>query len=97
MVRDDAGVSADALFLTREASGWRHVLCGRPVHAGTGLELLMADGTWARGVYEWSFREEDLPLLRLDERWGAVEVALGPAAVLRWPDRYFGRVPGQDA
>jgi len=40
------------LELRREPSGLRHYLDGEPVHCGTGLELLLADGRWMSARYE---------------------------------------------
>lgn len=62
----------DELRLVDEDSGPRHYLAGRPVHAGTTLELALAWGTvrcaatdpdpvWIRGRYEWSFQAGDRP------------------------------------
>lgn len=56
--------TAAPLELVREPSGLRHYLHGRPVHAGTGLELRLA-GAWVRVRYEWSFREGEPVLLYL--------------------------------
>lgn len=65
-------IGGSSLRLEREDSGPRHYLEGRPVHAGTTLELALAwgsvqsaatdpDPVWLRGRYEWSFRPDDPP------------------------------------
>jgi len=77
------------------AGGRRHYLGGRPVHAGTALELLLADGHWLRGRYEWSFVPGELPTLHVwlggpaeAQRQGdvpSVAFTMPARAVLRWP------------
>jgi hypothetical protein len=77
--------------------GRRHFLDGRPVHAGTTLDLLLPDGHWQRVRYEWSFTRETPPRAYLQlggpaaaERLDAapqVSFELPPRAVLRWPER----------
>lgn len=82
------------LELPTESSGLRYYLQGRPVHAGQGLELLTAPGTWAPGRYEWSYCREDRPLFHLglgsgedDGQCGPIaEMRLPPGPVLRWPE-----------
>ncbi len=82
------------LVLARDEGGRRHFLDGRPVHAGTTLELLCADGHWLRVRYQWS--GDDRPPTAATalgapaeaERQGLqpiVEFALPPRAILRWP------------
>jgi hypothetical protein len=79
------------LELRTESSGARHYLDARPVHAGHGLELLLAPDNWVPGRYEWIFRQEDRPLLYLalgavsDEHGPLITVKLPEKAVLRWP------------
>ncbi len=75
------------LQLVREPSGLRHVLAGRPVHAGDALELQFAGGAWVRGRYEWNFQGEQPPFfyLGLAGSNDLVMVRLPSSAVLRWP------------
>lgn len=75
------------LEVVPESSGLRHFLDGRPVHAGTMLELQLPGGVWALGRYEWSFQRDDGPLLYLELSGTAATApaALPPGAVLRWP------------
>jgi hypothetical protein len=47
-----AGGDGGRLVLVDESGGLRHFLLGRPVHAGDGLELRLADGRWLPGRYE---------------------------------------------
>ena len=44
------------LILARSDGGARHCLDGRPVNAGSGLELLIASGQWLAVRYEWGLR-----------------------------------------
>lgn len=88
---------ADLLILGRDGVGQRHFLAGRPVAAGTGLELLLPDGRWQPIAYEWSWGQDKPPTASLvlggpdpAERHGdlpVVSFALPPSAVLRWPQR----------
>lgn len=85
------------LIEASDAGGRRHFLDGRPVHAGTTLELLMPDGHWLSGRYEWNFVAGEAPTLDLAlggpaeaQRQGEVPVVSFPLparAVLRWPQR----------
>ena len=82
------------LVLGRSDGGQRHYLDGRPVHAGAGLELLLADGQWLPVRYEWSW-DDKAP--RAYAALGApaeaarqelhplVEFSLPARAILRWP------------
>jgi hypothetical protein len=82
------------LVLGRDAGGMRHFLAGRPVHAGTVLELRLLDDVWVRMRYEWKDpgnppraylalggRGEDLGYTP-----GSPCFPLPEAAELRWPD-----------
>lgn len=55
----------EELELRQEEGGLRHYLLGKPLHAGASVELLLEDGTWLPGRYEWSFRKEALPMFYL--------------------------------
>lgn len=66
----------------RESGGLRHYLDGKPVHAGSMLELLEPDGSWLLGRYEWSFCRGDEPSFYLGV--GQMRM-LGADARLRWP------------
>jgi hypothetical protein len=72
------------LEVQQEDGGLRHYLDGEPVHAGTVLERLKADGTWEAGRYEWSFRPDERPALYTSEEDG---VFLSGEDTLRWPPR----------
>lgn len=79
-----------------DGGGRRHFLDGRPVHAGSGLELLTADGHWLRGRYEWSYATGAAPTFHIllggppaalaEDATPLVSFDLPPRAVLRWPD-----------
>lgn len=60
------------------------------------IELLLVDGYWLRGHYEWSGLEARWPGLRVElggprqtmlgaERPPAAVLALHPDAIVRWP------------
>ena len=74
-----------ALVLVAERTGPRHVLAGRHVHAGAALELSCADGSWMRGIYQWTFDPGDDAVLVVDGMWGPVSVPLQTSSALRWP------------
>ena len=85
------------LILGSSDGGQRHYLNGRPVHAGTSLELLMPDGSWLRIRYEWGFSEQHPPRAyaaigmpqaaeKIQEP-SLIEFELPRDAILRWPTR----------
>lgn len=84
------------LILASDDGGQRHYLSGRPVHAGSQLELLSADGQWLAIRYEWSFDHARPPTgyLELGAPEGAtrqdvvplISFELPPRAILRWPE-----------
>lgn len=94
------GVSGH-LSLNGDGGGLRHFLNGKPVHAGERLELLLGDGRWIAGHYEWSFVGDDPPNFRFDLGDGATGspdrelpegiLKLPDEAVLRWPSEGKGR------
>ncbi len=85
------------LILGRSDGGARHYLDGRPVSAGSGLELLIASGHWLPVRYEWDWNAEHAP--RAYFNLGVPEparelvdapdasIALPSTAILRWPER----------
>lgn len=91
------------LIEASDAGGRRHFLDGRAVHAGTTLELLLPDGNWLRGRYEWSYTAGDPPTLHValggpaeaerQHELPVVSFPLPARAVLRWPagDRLASR------
>jgi hypothetical protein len=85
---------ARLLVLGRDSGGMRHFLANQPVHAGTGLELRLADDVWVRVRYEWSYMAAEPPraYLALGGRGeelgyepGPVSFLLPTRAELRWP------------
>jgi hypothetical protein len=70
------------LELTRESSGLRHYLAGRPVHAGSFLRMKI-DGEWVAVRYEWVFRS-DQPAFAVLEDDSAV--AIRDDHELCWPE-----------
>jgi hypothetical protein len=60
---------------------YRHFLGHQPVHFGMLLEY-WEDSRWILGRYEWSCRNQDLPILRIDER----VVPITSELLLRWPE-----------
>jgi hypothetical protein len=87
---------ASSLELRRDGEGLRHYLAGRPVHQGEELELLLAEGRWLRGCYEWTGAPVVWPAFRVtlagrvsatSERKLTGALPLPPSARLRWPLR----------
>jgi hypothetical protein len=80
----------------RDADGQpRHLLDGRPLSPGISrIDLLLADGTWLSGTYEWNLRPATWPALRFSiaapedasVRPTTCVALLPPDAVLRWSD-----------
>jgi hypothetical protein len=72
----------------------QHVLHDRVLARGDVIELLLSDGYWLRGQYEWSGLPARWPGLRVElggpwqktqvERPPAAVLALHPDAVVRW-------------
>ncbi len=82
--------------LRRDGAGLRHYLAGRPVQPGDELELMLSEGRWLRGRYEWSGMPVVWPSLRIalsgrvsptSDRKLTGAMPLPPAAWLRWPLR----------
>ncbi len=59
----------------------RHFVGGQPVHCGDMLEVLLDDGGWALGRYEWNPARGGHPTLDL----GGDALFLTVASQLRWP------------
>lgn len=82
------------LELRELAGGQQHVLQERPLVRGDAIELMLADGYWLRGTYEWSGLAARWPGLRVElggpwqtsdvERPPAAVLALHPDAIVRW-------------
>jgi hypothetical protein len=91
------------LELREEPGGLRHYLAGEAIHAGEILELLLPDGAWLEGRYEWDFRQDVRPLFftALGGDWERDPARYEPLqapmripelATLRWPKRdAFGK------
>jgi hypothetical protein len=73
-----------------------HLLQNRPLNRGDTIEILLGDGRWLRGRYEWSGIEARWAGLRVDlggpwqarpglERPPAAVLALHPDTIVRWP------------
>jgi len=81
----------------RGAEGERfHALLGRALSRGDEIDLLLSDGYWLRGRYDWSGLEARWPGLRVElgGPWQnhrdephppAAVLALHPDAIVRWP------------
>jgi hypothetical protein len=96
---------AGKLEAVRDEEGVRHVLDGRTVRSGQGLEVLLPDGQWLIGRYEWSFRIGEAPRLELVlggewEAWtGEAEgegIPKRPRALLLIPKDAVLRWPGEE-
>ena len=90
----DQPVHPELLQLLREGAGLRHYLAGHPVKAGDELELMLSEGRWLRGRYEWNGMQVVWPSLRIalsgqisptSERKLTGAMPLPPTARLRWP------------
>ncbi|MBA3807306.1 MAG: hypothetical protein H0X28_02755 [Solirubrobacterales bacterium] len=85
------------LILGKSPGGPRHFLDGRPVNAGSALELLLEhENRWLPIRYEWSWQNDQPPTahIALGVPPGAeglthltVSFPLPPRAILRWPTR----------
>lgn len=75
------------LEVRREQGGLRNYVDGEEVHAGDVLEMLVADGTWIAGRYEWTYREDERPAFYVGERGSDKGILISAADVLRWPGR----------
>lgn len=102
IVREHAARSVDggnggARLELRGPEGQRvHVLQDQPLSRGDEIEILLSDGYWLRGRYDWSGIEARWPGLRIelgntvvaraDEpmRPPAAVMALHPDAIVRW-------------
>jgi hypothetical protein len=95
-VKDDAG--GDRLELHGPEGQRVHVLQNRPLSRGDVIEVLLSDGTWLRGQYDWSGLEARWAGLRIElgasrrvsAEWPAPPagvIALHPEAIARWPSR----------
>jgi hypothetical protein len=42
------------IALENTESGYRHYVCGVPIHSGSAIQVKFGDG-WIAGRYEWSF------------------------------------------
>lgn len=87
------------LELRQESSGLRYYLDGRPVHAGTFLELrLYPDAvvndhhvavgpSWLIGRYEWNCRPGTRPIFFFTVADGltGISATLPDGAICRWP------------
>ena len=79
--------NGERLDLRLEAGGLRYYLDGKPIHAGDLLELLLDDGSWALGRYEWNYRKEDPPWFYVHTESGDC-IDLNPkSSQLRWPEK----------
>ncbi len=78
--------TGELLELRTEAGGLRYYLAGKPIHAGELRDLLLDDGSWALGRFEWNYRKEELPWLYVDTETGDA-IELDPEKFrLRWPE-----------
>ncbi|HXU68905.1 MAG TPA: hypothetical protein VN947_06225 [Polyangia bacterium] len=74
-----------------------HVLQDQPLSRGDEIEILLSDGHWLPGRYDWSGIEARWPGLRIElgsparpdemTRAPAAVMALHPDAIVRWRSR----------
>jgi hypothetical protein len=83
------------LELREDRDGLRYYLGGRKLERGTEVELMLGDGTWLRGTYDWRGVPVVWPALRVDlagrvskssDRKLSTALPLPPGALLRWPE-----------
>lgn len=92
-------VTAGGLTLGVDSGGPRYYLLDRPVHSGVELLLLIEDGLWVPGRFEWSHEPSERPTfhINLGGSWEdlkdhpdivpvppSVEFELSEDAVLTW-------------
>ena len=89
--------SGGARLELRGPEGQRvHVLQDRPLERGEEIEILLSDGYWLRGRYDWSGLEARWPGLRIElggpwqrdvyeTRPPSAVMALHPDAIVRRP------------
>lgn len=85
-------VAGARLELRKEPGGFRHYLAGEPVHAGTPLDLLMADGSWLPGRYENQRYDEGLlARFHMDVRCKTAlhEFSNDPSSGIAYPEAAF--------
>jgi hypothetical protein len=75
------------LEVRREQGGLRNYVDGEEVHAGDVLEMLIADGTWITGRYEWTHSEDERPAFYTGEPGPDEGVLIFAGDVLRRPGR----------
>lgn len=90
VVLDDRGRRVGRLERTVEEGGWRDMVDGEPVSCGSGLEVLMPDGTWLRGRYEMAWPDgggSPVPYFHAPAYRGEIAARIGDGMVLRRPGR----------
>ena len=94
--RRDGDGDGDHLELHGAAGQREHVLQNRPLRRGDVIEVLLSNGYWLRGQYDWSGNEARWAGLRIElggppprrSDWQpppAGVIALHPDAIARWP------------
>lgn len=73
------------LVFGRDHGGFRHFLDGKPVHCGTGLELLLHGDRWAWVRYEARLIEPVEIRLYLELPGPSIPVPFHEAMRFRWP------------
>jgi hypothetical protein len=82
------------LEVRQDPDGMRHYLDGRRLSRGDEVELLLTDGMWLRGRYDWNGVTVVWPALRLElagrasrhtDRRLTGAMPIPPSAILRWP------------
>jgi hypothetical protein len=96
MLPQSQAIGGSRLELRGADGNRKHYLQGRVVVAGDVVEVLLADGQWLRGEYQWNGRESSWPGLRVplggpwvergyDNRPLAAVISVHPDACMRWP------------
>jgi hypothetical protein len=88
--------SRENLEVRQDPDGMHHYLDGKRLSRGDEIELLLGDGQWLRGRYDWNGVAVVWPALRLNlagrisrhtERRLTGAMPLPPSAILRWARR----------
>src|SRR5262245_6176882 len=92
VLREEARLKG-RLELREDRDGFHHYLDGRRVERGAMLELLLGDGNWLRGEYDWKGIPVVWPALRIElagpvrglaDRKNTTALPIPPSALLRW-------------
>jgi hypothetical protein len=80
---------ANILELKGDGAQQRYYLDGRPLEAGSSIELQVHSGRWVSGRFEWGGRPEVRPRLRAKAEVNLpaqqITFVIHPHLLVRWP------------